>query len=64
MPVSQVRAKIGLFAKIPEVVINALAKMITLAETVKVSSVLIGFTLNVKKVLFTYYGQYYLVQNR
>ncbi|KAI0208183.1 hypothetical protein LSAT2_007130 [Lamellibrachia satsuma] len=35
MPVSQIRAKIVLFAKIPEVVINALAKMITLEETVK-----------------------------
>ena len=41
MPVSQVRAKMGLFAKIPEVVINALAKTITLEETVKVSSILI-----------------------
>ena len=41
MPVSQVRAKIGLFAKIPEVVIDAIAKMITLEETVKVTSILI-----------------------
>ena len=41
MPVSQVRAKMVLFAKIPEVVINALAKMITLEETVKVGSILI-----------------------
>ena len=40
MPVSQVRAKMGLFAKIPEVVINALAKMITLEENVKMSSIL------------------------
>ena len=40
MPVSQIHANMGVLAKIAEVGINALAKIITLEKIVKVSSIM------------------------
>ena len=45
MPASQVHANMGVLAKMSEVVINALAKTITLEKTVKVSSIMVSLIL-------------------
>ena len=45
MPASQVHANMGVLAKILQVVINALAKIITLEKTVKVSSTMTALIL-------------------
>ena len=40
MTACQVRANMGVLAQIPQIVIDALAKIITLEKTVKVSSIM------------------------
>ena len=45
MPASQVHANMGVLARILQVVINALAKIITLEKTVKVSSTMAALIL-------------------